>query len=177
MFPDSVARTHVDRRRRVSHSDFSAPDRKRTQHNTVLFVMFSAWVVNELSSDSDRRLDSLDTQYYILGSIGGISDPVVGTALPIRAPFCSGRRWLPDDGGHDLCREEDAERGGGLRGEQPQHGEHRDGRLAQIYGTGGQQAVGEVDNSLVGQHLSEIQTASRDALFHPQVGVGLSISR
>ncbi len=28
---------------------------------------------------------------------------------------------LPDDGGHDLCSEEDAEGGGGLGGEETQH--------------------------------------------------------
>lgn len=40
---------------------------------------------------------------------------------------------LPDDGGHDLRSEEDAERGGGLGGEEAQHREHRDGRLTQIW--------------------------------------------
>ena len=39
---------------------------------------------------------------------------------------------LPDDSGHDLCCEENAEGGSGLGGEQTQHREHRDGSLAQI---------------------------------------------
>lgn len=39
---------------------------------------------------------------------------------------------LPDNGGHDLCSEEDAEGGGGLGGEETQHRENCDGRLTEI---------------------------------------------
>lgn len=39
------------------------------------------------------------------------------TALTISV--CVGA--LPDDGGHDLCSEQDAEGGGGLGGEKTQH--------------------------------------------------------
>lgn len=44
---------------------------------------------------------------------------------------------LPDDGGHYLCREEDAEGGCSLGGEETQHWEHCDGRLTQIWRGGG----------------------------------------
>lgn len=54
---------------------------------------------------------------------------------------------LPDDGGHDLRSEEDAEGGGGLGGEEAQHREHRDGRLTQIWRQGHKQRVGQGDQT------------------------------
>lgn len=63
---------------------------------------------------------------------------------------------LPDNGGHDLCSEEDAEGSGGLGGEETQHWENCDGRLTEIW-RGGEREEEEEWQSVIMDYLDEVQ--------------------